>query len=88
MEEETFGPILLITPVENVREAIREINSRPKPLALYIYSNDDETVETVIQNTSSGGVTVNHVIYHVGHSGLPFGGVGNSGMGAYHGAFR
>jgi aldehyde dehydrogenase (NAD+) len=85
MEDETFGPILAVTAVENVQEAIREINSRPKPLALYIYTNDDEVAQTVIHNTSSGGITVNSVIFHVGHSGLPFGGVGNSGMGVYHG---
>lgn len=85
MAEETFGPILAVTPVANVKEAVKVINSRPKPLALYIFTNDKTVQQIVLDNTSSGGVTVNGTLFHVGHPDLPFGGVGNSGMGRYHG---
>lgn len=61
------------------------MNARPKPLALYLFSHNKRTQQLVISNTSSGGVTVNATLYHVGHPQLPFGGVGDSGMGAYHG---
>lgn len=85
MADETFGPILAVTEVPSVRAAIREINSRPKPLALYVFSNDKTVQHMVLHNTSSGGVTINAALFHVGHPELPFGGVGNSGMGRYHG---
>ncbi|XP_035416766.1 aldehyde dehydrogenase family 3 member A2-like isoform X2 [Cygnus atratus] len=85
MEEEIFGPVLPILSVKGVDEAIEFINSREKPLALYVFSNDKKVVKRVISETSSGGVTVNDVIMHFFLSTLPFGGVGNSGMGAYHG---
>jgi len=87
MGEEIFGPILALVEVPNVKTAIRMINDRPKPLALYIFSTNEQVIQTVINNTSSGGVTVNATLYHVGHPGLPFGGVGNSGMGRYHGKY-
>ncbi|CAM6086424.1 unnamed protein product [Calypogeia fissa] len=85
MQEEIFGPILPIITVKNVDEAIRFVNSRPKPLALYLFSNDEKVQQQVLADTSSGGVTVNDTVLHVRHRGLPFGGVGDSGMGAYHG---
>ncbi|EGD73720.1 hypothetical protein PTSG_05426 [Salpingoeca rosetta] len=85
MQDETFGPILAVTEAESVEDAIAEINSRPKPLALYIFAQDEAVQRRVVENTSSGGVTVNSCLFHVGHPGLPFGGIGNSGMGAYHG---
>jgi len=84
MEEETFAPILLVVPVDSVRHAIQYINSRPKPLSLYIFAESRNTQEEIIYNTSAGGVTVNGTLFHAAHSGMPFGGVGASGMGAYH----
>ncbi len=85
MQEEIFGPLLPILSVGSVDEAIGFINARPKPLALYVFTSDDRTAEKVIAQTSSGGVCVNHTILHIGSPNLPFGGVGPSGMGAYHG---
>ncbi|NWS46261.1 AL3A2 dehydrogenase, partial [Probosciger aterrimus] len=85
MEEEIFGPVLPIVTVNNVDEAIEFINCREKPLALYVFSNSKKLIKRVISETSSGGVTGNDVIMHYLLSTLPFGGVGNSGMGAYHG---
>jgi aldehyde dehydrogenase (NAD+) len=85
MQEETFGPVLLITTYTDVAEAIAYVNSRDKPLSLYVFSDDAEYQQQVSQNTSSGGVTINAVIFHCAHPELPFGGVGASGCGAYHG---
>lgn len=85
MTEEIFGPILPIIPVKSHEDAIDFINSREKPLSLYIFSNDKTVVKSFLENTSSGGVAVNDTIMHVAPSNLPFGGVGNSGIGAYHG---
>ncbi|KFU86274.1 Fatty aldehyde dehydrogenase, partial [Chaetura pelagica] len=85
MEEEIFGPVLPIVPVKSVEEAIEFINGREKPLALYVFSNNKQLIKRVISETSSGGFTGNDVIMHFFLSTLPFGGVGNSGMGAYHG---
>ncbi|NWI26836.1 AL3A2 dehydrogenase, partial [Sula dactylatra] len=85
MEEEIFGPVLPILPVKSVDEAIEFINSREKPLALYVFSNNKKLIKRVISETSSGGFVANDVIMHFFLSALPFGGVGNSGMGAYHG---
>ncbi|XP_065551241.1 aldehyde dehydrogenase family 3 member A2 isoform X1 [Lathamus discolor] len=85
MEEEIFGPVLPIVTVNDVDEAIEFINRREKPLALYVFSNSKKLIKRVISETSSGGVTGNDVIMHYLLSTLPFGGVGNSGMGAYHG---
>lgn len=87
MQDEIFGPILPVIPVDDVDAAIGFVNARPKPLALYVFSKNDGVVEQVIQRTSSGGVTVNHTMIHFGVSSLPFGGVGESGMGAYHGRY-
>ncbi|XP_059235547.1 aldehyde dehydrogenase family 3 member A2 isoform X9 [Mustela nigripes] len=87
MQEEIFGPILPIVPVKDANEAIKFINSREKPLAFYIFSHNDKLVRRMINSTSSGGVTANDVIMHFTLSSLPFGGVGSSGMGAYHGKY-
>jgi len=85
MTEEIFGPVLPVIPVSNVDEAIAFVNSRPKPLALYIFSNDKQNQTKIIARTSSGGVAVNDAVLHVICPELPFGGVGPSGMGAYNG---
>ncbi|ELW62589.1 Fatty aldehyde dehydrogenase [Tupaia chinensis] len=78
MQEEIFGPILPIVPVKSVDEAIRFINDREKPLALYVFSRNDKLIRRVIAETSSGGVTCNDVIMHFTLSGFPFGGVGRT----------
>jgi aldehyde dehydrogenase (NAD+) len=85
MEEEIFGPILPVLTIGDVDEAIRFVNDREKPLALYVFSSDDDTLEHVVANTSAGGVTLNHAVLHLAIPDLPFGGVGESGMGSYHG---
>jgi aldehyde dehydrogenase (NAD+) len=85
MGEEIFGPILPVLRVGSIDEAIRFVNARPKPLALYVFSSSDEVQRRVIERTSSGGATINHCWLHAGVPDLPFGGVGDSGMGAYHG---
>ncbi|MCU0691507.1 MAG: aldehyde dehydrogenase family protein [Polyangiaceae bacterium] len=85
MEDEIFGPILPVLRVSRPQEAIAFVNARPKPLALYVFSSDKHVQQQVVQRTSSGGVTINHVWLHLAVPGLPFGGVGESGMGAYHG---
>ena len=85
MTEEIFGPILPIITVENLFDAIRFINDRPKPLALYVFTESDDVADTVLGRTSSGGACVNHTLLHFTPHELPFGGVGASGMGRYHG---
>ncbi|HLZ65262.1 MAG TPA: coniferyl aldehyde dehydrogenase [Aliidongia sp.] len=85
LREEIFGPVLPIIPYDDLDQAIRLINARPKPLALYCFSTDSAKVEGVLKRTSSGGATVNGTMLHVAQEDLPFGGVGESGMGAYHG---
>ncbi|KAJ8911167.1 hypothetical protein NQ315_013022 [Exocentrus adspersus] len=87
MEDEIFGPILPIVNVDNPYEAISYITNKEKPLALYIFSNNKDIVKLILDNTSSGGVTVNDTVMHLTVPNLPFGGVGNSGMGAYHGEY-
>ncbi|XP_049632841.1 aldehyde dehydrogenase family 3 member A2 isoform X2 [Suncus etruscus] len=85
MQEEIFGPILPIVTIENADEAIKFINDREKPLAFYVFSHNNKLIKRMIDETSSGGVTANDVIMHFTLNSLPFGGVGSSGMGAYHG---
>ena len=85
MQEEIFGPVLPVLAYEDLREACEAINAGDKPLALYLFTGSDETVEQVLGSTSSGGVCVNDVMTHLVVPGLPFGGVGDSGYGAYHG---
>jgi aldehyde dehydrogenase (NAD+) len=83
--EEIFGPILPIITVPDIDAAIRFVNERPKPLALYIFGTDSDTIDRVLERTSSGGVCVNHTLFHFSPHELAFGGVGESGMGRYHG---
>ena len=85
MQEELFGPLLPVLSVAHLDQAIALINQRPKPLALYLFSQQGLAQEQLLERTSSGGVCINDVIMHVGVPELPFGGVGASGMGAYHG---
>ncbi len=85
MQEEIFGPILPVLEYTDLKEAIAQINARPKPLALYIFSKDKQKQEQVLQETSSGGVCINDTVMQFGVSTLPFGGVGDSGIGSYHG---
>ncbi|WCJ37755.1 Aldehyde dehydrogenase [Euphorbia peplus] len=87
MQEEIFGPLLPIVTVENVRECFEVINSKPKPLAAYLFTNDDNLKEAFVENVSSGGMLINDTVLHVTLDSLPFGGVGESGMGSYHGKF-
>lgn len=85
MDEEIFGPILPVVAVADIDEAAAFVRARPKPLALYVFSRSQETIDRVLARTSSGGVGVNCTVQHLAVPGLPFGGVGGSGMGAYHG---
>jgi len=85
MQEEIFGPILPIINVNSASEAIEFINARDKPLTLYLFSEDKKVQEKFMTNTSSGGMAVNECLLQMSVESLPFGGVGNSGMGAYHG---
>ena len=85
MEEEIFGPILPIIYYKNISEVISKINSKPKPLALYIFSNDEAIRKQILNSTYSGGVCINDAVIQVASPYLPFGGVGTSGMGSYHG---
>ncbi|MBD9536056.1 coniferyl aldehyde dehydrogenase [Stenotrophomonas sp. STM01] len=85
MQEEIFGPILPVRGYRTLDDAIATINGRDRPLALYPFSHDAATVEKILGRTVSGGVTVNDTLLHFAINGLPFGGIGASGMGAYHG---
>jgi aldehyde dehydrogenase (NAD+) len=85
MQEEIFGPILPVLEVGSIDEAIGFVNSRPHPLALYVFAQNNSVNEKVVAETTSGGVTVNGTIMHMTGPYLPFGGIGESGMGAYHG---
>ncbi len=85
MQEEIFGPILPVLPYDSLDEAIASINARPRPLALYWFGRSDAHLDRVLRGTISGGVTVNDACWHVAQENLPFGGVGASGSGAYHG---
>jgi aldehyde dehydrogenase (NAD+) len=87
MADEIFGPILPVITVPNLDAAITFVNAREKPLALYVFSKNGDNIEKVIAETSSGGVCVNDAVAHLIPPELPFGGVGGSGMGAYHGRF-
>ncbi len=85
MQNEIFAPILPLIHYETLADAIHFVNARPRPLALYVFGNNDSDIERVRTYTVSGGVCVNEVIIHVAQHDLPFGGVGHSGIGAYHG---
>lgn len=85
MQEEIFGPILPVLTVGSMEEAIAFVNRRPKPLALYLFTENRETEKNVLEYTSFGGGCINDTIIHLATSQMGFGGVGNSGMGSYHG---
>jgi aldehyde dehydrogenase (NAD+) len=87
MQEEIFGPLLPVVPYKNLVEAIALINSKSKPLALYIFSKDAPATRQIIRDTSSGGICVNDVLVHISNPKLPFGGVGKSGTGSCHGYY-
>lgn len=84
MNEEIFGPVLPVVEYTEVKEALDTINSKDRPLGLYYFGNDKNEQSNVLNNTSSGGVTINNVVGHIQQQDLPFGGVGPSGMGRYH----
>ena len=83
--EEIFGPILPVLPYDSLDDAIAYINARPRPLALYWFGTDTHARDAVLARTVSGGVTINDTLMHIAHENLPFGGVGDSGWGSYHG---
>jgi coniferyl-aldehyde dehydrogenase len=85
MQDEIFGPILPLVAVDSVDAAIDYVNARPRPLALYHFDHDRARTERVLQRTIAGGVSINDTVMHFAQSRLPFGGVGPSGMGQYHG---
>jgi len=85
MREEIFGPLLPLVAYDTLDEALDYIASRPHPLALYAFEDDAATLEQILARTQAGGVTVNDTILHIAQHSLPFGGVGASGMGSYHG---
>ncbi|MGC1711942.1 MAG: coniferyl aldehyde dehydrogenase [Methyloceanibacter sp.] len=86
MQEEIFGPILPVVTYDSLDEAIAYVNARPRPLALYFFGTDKISQRLVVERTTSGGVLINDTILHYAQDDLPFGGVGPSGMGTYHGA--
>jgi acyl-CoA reductase-like NAD-dependent aldehyde dehydrogenase len=85
MQEEIFGPLLPLVPYDSLDEALAYVNARPRPLALYLYADDKPTVRRVTRETVAGGMAINEALMQVACEGLPFGGVGASGMGVYHG---
>jgi len=85
MQEDIFGPILPLVAVESVDAAVDYINARPRPLSLYHFDHDKARIERVLERTHAGGVSINDTVMHFAQSELPFGGVGPSGMGHYHG---
>jgi coniferyl-aldehyde dehydrogenase len=85
MQEELFGPVLPIKTYDRVEEAISYVNAHDRPLGLYYFGQDGAEQRKVMDRTISGGVTVNDVVFHVAMEELPFGGIGPSGMGSYHG---
>jgi acyl-CoA reductase-like NAD-dependent aldehyde dehydrogenase len=85
MREEIFGPLLPLVPYDTTEDAIAYVNARPRPLALYVFDRDSVAIERVLAATVSGGASVNETILHLAQDDLPFGGVGPSGMGEYHG---
>jgi coniferyl-aldehyde dehydrogenase len=85
MQREIFGPILPVIEYSSLEQAIQAINKGARPLAFYPFSNDKHTIQTLLERVMSGGVSVNDALFHVAQHALPFGGVGESGMGHYHG---
>lgn len=87
MAEEIFGPIFPILEYDSIVKVIEEIKKRPRPLALYIFSTNEKIIDKVINNISFGGGCINDTIMHLTNPNMPFGGIGNSGMGSYHGKY-
>ncbi|HET6552202.1 MAG TPA: coniferyl aldehyde dehydrogenase [Dyella sp.] len=85
MQEEIFGPLLPVLPYDSLDEAIAYVAAHPQPLALYLFEQNRATIDRVLARTHAGGVTINDTLYHIAQHGLPFGGVGPSGIGGYHG---
>jgi coniferyl-aldehyde dehydrogenase len=85
MQEEIFGPLLPIVSYRSITEAIEYVNARPRPLVLYYFGPNDANRRSVLTRTVSGNVSINNTLAHYAQDDLPFGGVGASGMGAYHG---
>lgn len=85
MQEEIFGPVLPVMTYRTLDEAIAYVNGKDRPLGLYYFGTDAAEETRVLSSTTAGGVTVNDVIFHIAQEELPFGGVGPSGMGSYHG---
>ena len=85
MQDEIFGPLLPVLGYRDIDAAIAYVNARPRPLALYLFDTNSARIDRVLARTVSGGVTINDTILHIAQESLPFGGVGPSGMGAYHG---
>jgi len=85
LKEEIFGPILPVKTFRSIDEVLTYVNSKDRPLGLYFFTNDKQVEEKIVYGTISGGVTINNVVFHVAQHDLPFGGVGASGMGHYHG---
>ena len=87
MKEEIFGPILPVIEYENIFEIIEKLQKMDKPLSMYIFSEDQNNIDRLTYDLSSGGVCINDTIMHITNPNLEFGGVGESGMGGYHGKF-
>ena len=87
LTDEIFGPILPVIPFDDIDDCVEYINTHEKPLALYYFTRSKKRARYMIQHTSSGGVCINDTISHVVNSDLPFGGIGNSGIGQYHGRY-
>ncbi|KAF1875860.1 hypothetical protein Lal_00006491 [Lupinus albus] len=87
MQEEIFGPIMPIITVDDIKDSFSIIKSKPKPLAAYLFTNNEQLKKDYVENISSGGMLINDTVLHVATRGLPFGGVEESGMGSYHGKF-
>ena len=87
MQSEIFGPVAPVLSFKNSDDVITIINKNPNPLALYIFSKNNISIETYLQKIPSGGVGINAIAVHLGNHYLPFGGIGNSGQGKYHGHF-
>jgi coniferyl-aldehyde dehydrogenase len=87
MQDEIFGPLLVLVPYESLAGAVEYVNARPRPLSLYYFGREQRHIDYVLDQTVAGGVSINETILHISQEDLPFGGVGPSGMGAYHGKF-
>ncbi len=87
MQEEIFGPILPIISYDKIDDVIATLRNKPKPLAFYLFSENHRLIEKMLNSVAFGGGCVNDVIMHIANHHLPFGGVGSSGMGSYHGKY-